>query len=115
MRSILIPAAILALSSCGFLRPRPDLTRWFVLATIEEIHGAIPDCAPGAIPPFGSLWGLRTFVDRTLLNVRDITMPAGDVATAIRMEASEFQRLVGARIGDFAVPETLMPTHATGG
>ena len=85
------------------------------LATVEEMRGAIPDCAPGAIPPFGSLWGLRTFVDRTMMNVRDITMPAGDVATAIRMEASEFQRLAGARIGDFAIPETLMPTHATGG
>jgi Ala-tRNA(Pro) deacylase len=76
------------------------------LATVEEIHHAVPDCAPGAIPPFGGLWGLRTFVDRTLLNVRDITMPAGDPATAIRMPASELQRLAEARLGDFAVPET---------
>lgn len=85
------------------------------LATVEEIHGAIPDCAPGAIPPFGVLWGLRTFADRTLLYVREVTMPGGDPATAIRMQASEFQRLAEARIGDFAVPEMLLPTHATGG
>lgn len=38
-RSLCFAAAILAASSCGFLRPRPDLTRWFVLATIEELEG----------------------------------------------------------------------------
>jgi Ala-tRNA(Pro) deacylase len=84
------------------------------LATIEEIHGTVPDCAPGAIPPFGALWGLRTFTDRALLNVREITMPAGDLATAIRMRASEFRRLAQPRIGDFAMPETLLSTPATG-
>jgi Ala-tRNA(Pro) deacylase len=84
------------------------------LATVEEIHGAVPDCAPGAIPPFGGLWGLRTFVDRALLNTREITIPAGDPATAIRITASEFRRLAAARVGDFAVPETLLSTPSTG-
>ncbi|HSF05259.1 MAG TPA: YbaK/EbsC family protein [Methylomirabilota bacterium] len=84
------------------------------LATVEEIYGAIPDCVPGTIPPFGALWGLRTFADRSLLNVGEVTMPAGDPATAIRMPASEFERLAKARIGDFAVPETLLPTHTAG-
>lgn len=84
------------------------------LATVEEIHGAVPDCAPGAIPPFGALWGLRTFVDRALVNAREITMPGGDLATALRMRASEFRRLAEPRIGDFAVPETLLSTPAKG-
>jgi Ala-tRNA(Pro) deacylase len=79
------------------------------LATVEEIRGAIPDCAPGAIPPFGGLWGLRTFVDRVLLNRRDVTLPAGDPGTAIRMRAGELARLAEAREGDFGVPETAAP------
>ena len=78
------------------------------LATAEEISGVVPDCAPGAIPPFGSLYGLRVFVDRTLINRPEIAMPAGDLATAIRMKSAEFRRLSDFREGDFAVAETMM-------
>lgn len=77
------------------------------LATVEEIARAVPDCAPGAIPPFGALWRLRTCVDRRLLAGRDFTMPAGDLATAIRMRVSEYRRLATPQEGDFAVPGSL--------
>ena len=77
------------------------------LATVEEIARVVPDCAPGAIPPFGALFGLSTVVDRALANVRDVTMPAGDFATSIRMRAAEFRRLSEACVGDFAVVEFL--------
>jgi Ala-tRNA(Pro) deacylase len=78
------------------------------LATIEEIRSAVGDLPAGAIPPFGALFGLSTFVDRALLNTREVTMPAGDFATALRMRVGEFQRLAGARSGDFAVVESLV-------
>lgn len=78
-------------------------------AAVEEIRAVVPDCAPGAIPPFGALYGLRSFVDRSLLASRDVTMPAGDFGTVTRMSSTEFLRLAGARVGDFAVPETLAP------
>jgi Ala-tRNA(Pro) deacylase len=77
-------------------------------ATVEEIRGAIADCAPGAIPPFGALFGLPTFVDRALANGREVTMPAGDLATALRMRANEYRRLSAACIGDFAVAGSLV-------
>jgi Ala-tRNA(Pro) deacylase len=78
------------------------------LADMEEIRSVIPDCVPGAIPPFGEMFGLRTFVDRALLNTGEITMPAGDLATAIRMRSSEFRRIADPRVGDFAAPEALL-------
>jgi Ala-tRNA(Pro) deacylase len=78
------------------------------LASVEEIRAVVPDCMPGAIPPFGALYGLRSFVDRGLLTAAQITMPAGDPASAIRMRFDEFARLVDAREGDFAVPEALV-------
>jgi Ala-tRNA(Pro) deacylase len=78
------------------------------LAEIEEIRSVIPDCVPGAIPPFGELFGLRTFADRSLLDVSEITMPGGDLATAIRMRRTEFRRIADPRVGDFAVPEALL-------
>ena len=78
------------------------------LATVEEIARAVPDCAPGAIPPFGALFGVATFVDRALANARNVTMPAGDFATSIRMRAAELRRLSVARVGEFAVMEMLV-------
>lgn len=78
-----------------------------LLASSEEIREAIPDVVPGAIPPFGRLYGLKTYVDRELLNTRDITMPAGDLETSIRMRTQEYRRLHPVHEGDFTVaPET---------
>ena len=34
-------------------------------ATENEVR-AVTRCVPGAVPPFGSLWGLRTYLDRSL-------------------------------------------------
>lgn len=82
------------------------------LATLEEIGGVIPACAAGAIPPFGMLFGLPTFVDRALLRGGEVTMPAGDPATAIRMRTEEFRRLAAARVGDFSVPERMVAEAA---
>ena len=76
------------------------------LAGLEEIVRLAPDCEPGALPPFGRLFGIPTFADEALVNQREITMPAGDRATAIRMRATEFVRLAGPRVGRFAVPES---------
>lgn len=82
------------------------------LATVEEVRGVVPDCPPGAIPPFGDLYGLRVFVDRSLLRTREVTMPAGDPGSAVRMRAAEFRRIVDGTVGDFAVAEALV---ASGG
>jgi Ala-tRNA(Pro) deacylase len=78
------------------------------LATVEEIGGVVTDCAPGAIPPVGALYGLRSFVDRSLLLAPQVTMPAGDPASAIRMRSAEFRRLIDGQPGDFSVPEALV-------
>jgi Ala-tRNA(Pro) deacylase len=79
------------------------------LATTEEIHAAVPNWAPGAIPPLGPLHGLRAYVDRALLDAPDVTMPAGDPGSAIRVSYAEFHRLADGVVGDFAVPEALVP------
>ena len=80
------------------------------LATVEEIGAVVSDCMPGAIPPFGALYGLRTFVDRQLLTTPEVTMAAGSPGSAIRLRSAEFRRLTDAQAGDFAVPEALVTT-----
>lgn len=81
------------------------------LASVEEILEKFPGCELGAIPPFGRLFGVPTFVEEALVNQRDITMPAGDHRSAIRMRAVEYLRLAGPRLGQFAVHEGSFPVH----
>ena len=80
------------------------------LATVEEIGDVVPDCTPGMIPPFGALYGLRSFVDERLLLAPQVVVPAGDPCTAIRLSSVEFRRLVDATLGNFAVAEALSAT-----
>lgn len=75
------------------------------LASVEEIHRIAPASEPGGLPPFGELFGMPTFVDESISLCRDVTMPAGDLHTAIRMRAAEYLRLASARIGRFAMHE----------
>lgn len=75
------------------------------LASVEEILNTFPGCELGAIPPFGRLFGVPTFVEEGFVNQRDITMPAGDHRGAIRMRATEYLRLAEPRRGQFAVHE----------
>jgi Ala-tRNA(Pro) deacylase len=77
------------------------------LASVEEILRVAAGCEPGAIPPFGQLFGVPVFVDESLVNQREITMPAGDRGTAIRMRAAEYLRLAAPRTGHFAIAEAL--------
>jgi len=82
------------------------------LASVEELLKTFPGCELGAIPPFGRLFELPTFVEEGLVNQRDITMPVGDHRSAIRMRATEYLRLAEPRLGQFAVHEAkTFPVH----
>jgi Ala-tRNA(Pro) deacylase len=85
------------------------------LASVEELHRIAPAYEPGGLPPFGELFGMPTFVDESIARCRDITTPAGDLHTAIRMRAAEYLRLASARIGRFAIHEAMAaPRPSTG-
>jgi Ala-tRNA(Pro) deacylase len=70
-------------------------------ATPEELL-ALTGCAPGAVPPFGNLFGLAVFVDEELTHLPRIAFNAGDNAVSITMRAEDFVRLSGATIARFA-------------
>ncbi len=84
------------------------------LATVEEVERVTGGVPAGAIPPFGALYGLRTFLDLALANQPEITMPAGDFASSLRMSTREYLRLAEARVADFAVPEATVLASAPG-
>ena len=74
------------------------------IAREAEFQGLYPDCDLGAMPPFGVLYGQRTFVDETLREEERIAFHAGDHRTAIEMSYTEFERLVDPIPADIAGP-----------
>lgn len=49
----------------------------------------------GATPPFGSLWGVHTYIDSALLRRKQILIPTGDYVVSLNMTPKELLRLNG--------------------
>lgn len=71
------------------------------LATELEIYDQFPDCEIGAIPPFGSQYGLATLVDAPLACDEEIVISGNSVAEAVRMRYSDFATLEKPRVAAF--------------
>lgn len=56
----------------------------------------------GAIPPFGTLWKIPTFVDRSLMNQPKIIIAAGDYNYSIKINPINFKKIMpGLIVGSF--------------
>jgi Ala-tRNA(Pro) deacylase len=75
------------------------------LATAEEIRQACAGFEPGAVPPFGRLFGMAVLVDASLLGQPEVLVPGGDHRTAVRLRTTEFLRVAEPHFGAFAVHE----------
>jgi len=73
------------------------------LETEEEFKWLFPDCAIEAIPPFGNLYGLPTFVDHALSKNDYIIFAAGTHSDRIKISYPTYERIVRPRIGSFSV------------
>ena len=62
------------------------------LASEAEVAAAFPDCELGAMPPFGVLYGLKTYLDESLTHDRQIAFNGGTHTEAIRMPIDDYQR-----------------------
>lgn len=60
------------------------------LATEDEFGDVFHDCELGAEPPFGSLYGIETYVDPMLEDDTEITFRAGTHDTTMRMRVADF-------------------------
>ncbi len=61
-----------------------------------------PDCEPGAVPPFGELYHLPVFLEKSLAGDPEIIFNAGTHTDAIRMSNADFLRLAKPRVCSFA-------------
>jgi len=71
------------------------------LATEKELAPLFKECEPGAMPPFGCLYGQRVFVDRALVGDPEIVFNAGTHVDAIRMRYDDFAKLSTPVVGEF--------------
>lgn len=64
------------------------------LATEKEFSETFPGCELGAMPPFGNLYGLDVYVDKTLTKNIDIVFNAGFLTELISMKYMDYESLV---------------------
>ena len=69
--------------------------RPLALASEGEIQRVFPDCEPGAMPPFGNLYGLPVYLDACLARQEHITFQAGNHHEVVRITFPEYERLAG--------------------
>jgi Ala-tRNA(Pro) deacylase len=68
------------------------------LASEGEFKASFPDCEVGAMPPFGNLYEMATFVDERLARDHDIAFNAGTHTELIRMAYRDYEELVKPRV-----------------
>lgn len=74
------------------------------LASEVEMARLFNDCALGAEPPFGILYGLMTFMDKSMEGDEYIVFQAGTHETSVKMEMGEYKRLARPRMLSFCYP-----------
>jgi len=72
------------------------------LASEREFKQHFPDCETGAMPPFGNLYGIPVYVDKTLTLDKEIAFNAGTHFELIRMDYLDFNRLVEPEVMEFS-------------
>jgi Ala-tRNA(Pro) deacylase len=63
------------------------------LAHEEEFINAFPNCEPGAMPPFGNLYGFEVYVSASLSKDEEISFNAGSHTELIQLAYGDFIRL----------------------
>lgn len=83
-------AVLPATSHVSLGRLGKELHRPVHLASEPEVARLFSDCEPGAIPPLGAAYGLRTVMDDSLAAEPEIYFEAGDHQCLIQMGRDDF-------------------------
>ncbi len=69
----------------------------------QEFKSLFSDCAIGAMPPFGNLYNLPTYVDKQLAAQDYIVFEAGTHTDAIKMSYRDYEKIVKPKVADFSI------------
>lgn len=68
------------------------------LASEEEFRDRFPDCEVGAMPPFGNLYGMDTYVEKSLTGDEEIAFNGGTHTELVKMAFSDYRSLAQPKI-----------------
>lgn len=71
-----------------------SLRRHLGLASERELGSLFRDCEPGAVPALGPAYGIRTVMDKSLIDVDDIWFEAGNHQELIHTDMDTFLDLM---------------------
>ncbi len=94
-----------------------DLDKVRVLLKAKEARRArefefaqlFADCDVGAMPPFGNIYQVPVYIDRSLMEESYIIFQAGTHHTTVKIAMSDYQRLANPVVGDFILHHTHEP------
>jgi Ala-tRNA(Pro) deacylase len=64
-----------------------------------------PDCAVGAMPPFGNLYDMKVYADSIIRDDDDIVFNAGTHTQVVRIACDDYLSLVNPVIGEISIKE----------
>jgi Ala-tRNA(Pro) deacylase len=73
------------------------------LAEEEEFADTFADCEVGAMPPFGNLYGVPVYVEKTLAEDETIVFRSGTHTETMSVSYSDFERLMEPTVAQFAL------------
>jgi Ala-tRNA(Pro) deacylase len=73
------------------------------LAEEEQFADTFLDCELGAMPPFGNLYGVPVYVEKTLAQDETIVFRSGTHTQTMSVSYSDFERLVEPTVAQFAL------------
>jgi len=65
-----------------------------VLVSEGKLGELFADCKPGAVPPVGAAYGIKTYWDEELGTRAEVYFEAGDHQTLVHMSGADFGRLM---------------------
>ena len=72
------------------------------LAHEDEFADRFPGCEVGAMPPFGNLYDVPLYVDKSLAQDETIVFEAGTHTDTMSMKYADFERLAKPTVAEFA-------------
>jgi Ala-tRNA(Pro) deacylase len=69
----------------------------------QDFKSLFPESVTGAMPPFGNLYGLTTYVDKHLAEQDYIVFEAGTHTDAIKMSYRDYEKIVQPKVEDLAI------------
>ncbi len=76
-----------------------------------EFAQTFADCDVGAMPPFGNVYQVPVYIDRSLMEEPYIIFQAGTHHTTMKIAMSDYQRLVNPVVSDFILHHASEPVN----